>query len=125
MRRLKPIADPKLAFEKTLDALIGLLLAGNAHLKLGRGVAQMITSEPEISHVAPTFWTLTIYAHLDITQLIAFKLFDRRPEAATVERLLALAEKDPWILGNATATQVEAIIRTARYQIAGPLRFAM
>lgn len=118
MSKLNRPPDPKAEFEKTLDALIHVLLTAKGHLTIGRGIGQMITSEPEISHVGPTFWTLTIYAHLDFAQLLAFKLFDKRPETITIERLLSLAEKNPQIFGNRTQAQVDAIIQIARNQIA-------
>jgi hypothetical protein len=110
--------DPKVEFEKTLDALIHVLLTAKGHLTIGRGVGRMITEEPEISHAGPTFWALTIYAHLDTAQLLAFKLYDKRPETITVERLLSLAEANPQIFIHRTAPQVTAIIDTARAQLA-------
>jgi hypothetical protein len=110
--------DPKEEFEKTLDALIQLLLTAKGHLTIGRGVGRMITEEPEISHAGPTFWALTIYAHLDAAQLLAFKLFDKRPETITVARLLSLAEANPQIFVRRNLDQVNAIIETARKQLA-------
>jgi hypothetical protein len=78
----------------------------------------MITDEPEISHAGPTFWVLTICAHFDTAQLIAFKLFDKRPETITVGRLLSLAESNPQIFRHRTATQVSAIVQNARNELA-------
>jgi hypothetical protein len=119
MAKAKAATDPKAEFEKTLDALIHVLLTAKGHLTIGRGVGKMITEEPEISHAAPTFWALTIYAHYDAAQLLAFKLYDKRPETITIERLLALAEANPQIFRLRSATQVAAIVQTARNQLAG------
>jgi hypothetical protein len=110
--------DPEVEFQKTLDALIHVLLTAKGHLTIGRGVGKMITDEPEISHAGPTFWALTIYAHLDAAQLLAFKLYDKRPETITVGRLLALAEANPQIFRHRTAAQVAASVKIARNQIA-------
>jgi len=119
MAKAKAATDPKAEFEKTLDALIHVLLTAKGHLTIGRGVGKMITEEPEISHAGPTFWALTIYAHFDAAQLLAFKLYDKRPETITIGRLLSLAEKNPKIFRHRTAAQVSAIVKTALYQIAG------
>jgi hypothetical protein len=109
--------DPKDQFEKMLSRLSDLLLFGKAHLKIGRGVGQMITSEPAISQVAPTFWGLTINAHLDIAQLLAFKLFDSRAGTLTLSVLLSHAEQNPTIFANTSHARLAAAIQIARTQI--------
>jgi AbiU2 len=115
----KSLMDPKVEFEKTLDAVISLLRRAKDHLAVGRGSADMITSEPAISHAAPSFWVLTIYAHFDAALLFAFKLFDTQKRALTIPHLLSLAEKSPGIFQNATVAQVQAIVKSANDQLAG------
>ena len=60
---------------------------------------------------------MTLNAHLDIAQLVAFKLFDSRHGTMTVTFLLDRAEALKNSFANATPTQVEAVINTARVQI--------
>jgi len=119
MSRTTPLADPKTEFEKTLDALIQVLLKAKAHLTIGRGIGQMVTDEPVISHVAPVFWGFTIYAHFDAAQLYAFKLFDQQRGTITIERLLSIAERNPQIFPHGSQAQLTAKIVTARRQILG------
>lgn len=72
---------------------------------------------PVIAHTAPTFWGMTIYAHFDMAQLIAFKLFDEQRNALTIEYLLDRAAEHPEVFPKGTAEQVAAIVGIAREQI--------
>jgi hypothetical protein len=76
-----------------------------------------VSDDPAIAHVAPVFWSMSITAHLDLAQLIAFKLFDLRHGTMTVEYLLDRAEELKTSFPNATAGQVEAVVDIARGQI--------
>src|SRR5215469_3310836 len=104
-------------FGKTLSRLTEMVVLGVAHVKIGRGLGKMINEDPAIAHVAPAFWGMSMTAHLDAAQLIAFKLFDTRRGTLTVEFLLNRAEELKSSFGNATAGQVEAIIKFARTQV--------
>src|SRR6266849_763908 len=116
MAKTSPL-DPKDEFAKTLELVVQILLGAKSHLAIGRGIVNMITSEPAISGVAPTFWTLTIYSHFDSAQLSAFKLFDTQPRAVTIPHLLLMAEANPGLFPFANPEQVAAIVKTARFQI--------
>ena len=80
-------------FGKTLSRLTEMVERGVAHIKIGRGLGKMINEDPAIAHVAPAFWGMSMTAHLDAAQLIAFKLFDTRKGTMTVEYLLNRAEE--------------------------------
>jgi hypothetical protein len=105
-------------FGNTLSRLTEMVVLGVAHIKIGRGLGKMINEDPAIAHVAPAFWGLSMTAHLDAAQLIAFKLFDTRRGTMTVEYLLNRAEELKSSFGNATAGQVEEVIKIARTQMA-------
>jgi len=105
-------------FGKTLDRLVEMVVLGKAHIKIGRGLGQDVGGDPAVASVASTFWGMTMTAHLDVAQLIAFKLFDPRHGTMTVEYLLARAEELKGSFANATAGQVEDMVKTARMRIA-------
>ena len=105
-------------FGKALSRLIEMVVLGTAHIKIGRGLGQTLSDDPAIAHVAPVFWGMTMTAHLDVAQLIAFKLFDPRQGTMTIKFLLDRAEELKKSFGNATATQVKEIVKIGRFQIA-------
>jgi hypothetical protein len=118
MSQQKPASNPKAEFERLLNALITLLLNAKGHLTIGRGVDKMLTNEPEISRAAPNFWALTIYAHFDAAQLLAFKLFDTQPRAVSIRHLLVLADQRPEIFTHGTGAQLRAVLQFANNQLA-------
>ena len=107
MTRNLPLAPE--VFEKALKRLMEMVMLGMTHIKIGRGLGQSVSDDPAIAHVAPVFWSMSITAHLDLAQLIAFKLFDLRHGTMTVEYLLDRAEELKTSFPNATAGQVEAV----------------
>lgn len=115
MTRNLPLAPE--VFEKALKRLMEMVMLGMTHIKIGRGLGQSVSDDPAIAHVAPVFWSMSITAHLDLAQLIAFKLFDLRHGTMTVEYLLDRAEELKTSFPNATAGQVEAVVDIARGQI--------
>lgn len=115
MTRNLPLAPE--VFEKALKRLMEMVMLGMTHIKIGRGLGQSVSDDPAIAHVAPVFWSMSITVHLDLAQLIAFKLFDLRHGTMTVEYLLDRAEELKTSFPNATAGQVEAVVDIARGQI--------
>lgn len=115
MTRNLPLAPE--VFEKALKRLMEMVMLGMTHIKIGRGLGQSVSDDPAIAHVAPVFWSMSITAHLDLAQLIAFKLFDLRHGTMTVEYLLDRPEELKTSFPNATAGQVEAVVDIARGQI--------
>lgn len=86
-------------------------------MSIGRGLSAKVMADPVIAHTAPTFWGVTIYAHFDMAQLIALKLFDEQRNALTIEYLLDRASEHPEAFPKATPERVAAIADTARTQI--------
>ncbi|HEX3105679.1 MAG TPA: hypothetical protein VHQ22_14630 [Terriglobales bacterium] len=111
--------ETKKNLERTLELVVGLLLRAKSHFSIGKGIVEMISSEPEILNAAPTFWTLTIESHFDAALMNTFKLFDTQPNAVTIPSLLKLAENNSSVFANAQPTQIDAIVQTARAQIVG------
>ena len=105
-------------FEKALRQLTQILVFGNAHLTIGRGVGAAIVNDSAIERAAPAFWGISITAHLDAAQLAAFKLFDKQRGTLTLRHLLKSADFASGSFQKATRSEVEGIIAAARAQIA-------
>jgi HEPN superfamily AbiU2-like protein len=102
--------------EKILARLKESVVMGKAHLSIGRGLAEAFTQDPIIGSVAHVFWGMTITAHLDAAQLLAFKLFDSQPRSMTLEYLLELS-MDGVTFQKAKPEQVLELISTQRARI--------
>lgn len=119
MARNQPLT-PEL-FGKALDRLIGMVVEAKAHMKIGLGLGQTLKGDPAIAQVAPIFWYMSLTSHLDVAQLIAFKLFDKNHGTLSIYYLLKHAENLKGAFLNAIPSQVEAILRVANGQITGLL----
>jgi hypothetical protein len=108
---------PQEQFETALNRLVESVVLGRASVEIGRGLSARVLEDPVIAHVSPTFWGTTISAHLDVAQLIAFKLFDKQSNALSIAYLLEQAVGNAAAFSNATPSQVTAIISTARTQV--------
>jgi hypothetical protein len=104
-------------FDKMLARLTEMVVLGKAHVAIGRGIAEEAGGDPVIAQVAPTFWGMTLTAHLDMAQLLAYKLFDTQGNAMTIEGLLATAEEHCSAFEHAAPEEVQAIVQIARVQI--------
>jgi hypothetical protein len=104
-------------YEDALARLVESVLFGKAHVVIGQGLSAAVT-DPVIAQVAPTFWGMTIYAHFDIAELIAFKLFDEQRNALNIEFLLDRTSGCASFFQNAGPDQLSAIVATSRTQIA-------
>ncbi len=97
-----------------LSWLTSAAATGHSHLDIANG---LMTSGDEIVAVSPTFFALTIDAHLQAAQIYAAKLYDRRSDAVTVQVLIEGAESSAGEFPYATAEQVRSIAGLARLQI--------
>ncbi|MHB8485094.1 MAG: AbiU2 domain-containing protein [Candidatus Acidiferrales bacterium] len=107
----------KETFEKIVKRLTEFVVLGKAHLEIGRGIGKAITADAVISDVAPVFWGMSITAHLDAAQMLAFKLFDSRRGSLTIEYLLNRVTDCGSDFQKAAPTEVSALVRTSRAQI--------
>lgn len=115
MTKAKPTQE---TFAKVLGRLTEFVVLGKTHLKIGRGIASDVMADPVIAGAAPVFWGMTLTSHLDIAQLMAFKLFDTRRGTMTIDYLLDRAAECPDSFQKATPSQVSGIIADSRSQIA-------
>lgn len=99
---------------KVLQRLIQEVVLGKAHLKIWRGLAEALAKKPEVSKTAPTFFGLTLQAHLEAALLHAAKLFDTHRQAMTIKAMLELAEKQADRFQNATREEVQQYSGKAR-----------
>lgn len=104
-------------FQKVMEKLIEEVVVGKTHLMIGRGLADVVHTDEVIARVSPVFWGFTIWAHLDVAQLIAFKLFDKRKGTMTVEYLLGLASQHAGSFQKATPAEVKKITDNCRSKI--------
>lgn len=114
---MKNTAHPG-SIDAVLDRLLEFVVLGKAHLAIGRGISDKASNDPALTNTTPAFWGLTLTAHFDIAQLIAFKLFDPRRGTMTIEYLLSECEHRPNEFRNGSPSQVNAAITIARTQIA-------
>jgi hypothetical protein len=108
-------------FGKALNRLIEMVVLGKAHIKIGRGLGQALSDDPAIAYIANVFWGMSMTAHLDVAQLIAFKLFDTHHGTMTIHYLLENAEDLKTSFHYGTPAQVEAVVEIARTQISSAL----
>src|SRR3990172_5786776 len=101
-------------FEKVLARLLEILVLGKTHLKIGRAIGDTVMTDPAIAHVSPIFWGMTMTAHLDVAQLAAFKLFDKRYGTMTVEYLLKAAEQCADSFPDAKKVELLGIVSDSR-----------
>jgi hypothetical protein len=95
-----------------------MVVLGKAHLKIGSGIAEVVRADPVVANAAPTSWGMTMTAHLDAAQMLAFKLFDPRRGSMTIEYLLDRAEECHGDFRNASSSQVSTVIDAARAKVA-------
>jgi len=112
-------------FGKALDRLTEMIVLGKAHIRIARGLGRSVGDDPAIAHVSRTFWGMTMTAHLDVAQLLAFKLHDERSGTMTVEFLLQRAEDLRGQFRKASPQAVDGIVHQGRCFInsmAAPLK---
>jgi hypothetical protein len=111
-------------FSKVLNRLTEFVVLGKTNLRIARGISRDVMTDPVIADAAPVFWGMTLTSHLDIVQLVAFKLFDTRNGTMTIEYLLDRAAECADSFQKATPSEVAALIAECRSKIssiAGPL----
>jgi HEPN superfamily AbiU2-like protein len=105
-------------FSKVLNRLTEFVVLGKTNLRIARGISRDVMTDPVIADAAPVFWGMTLTSHLDIAQLVAFKLFDTRNGTMTIEYLLDRAAECSDSFQKATPSDVAALIVESRSKIA-------
>jgi len=102
-------------FVKAADALTNESFNGGIHLAIAEGLANM---DPFIGDHAPVFFVYTFYGHLYSAQMHANKLFDKHPNAVTVEEFIEMARMRKSKFQHAEEQDVLACIAEAQRMIA-------
>ena len=95
--------QPPLDISKALYELFNEVISGTAHLNAARSLAEASKTHPVIMKTSPSFFNLTIHAHLEAAQLSAARLFDEHKDCAGI----------PWLLKQAKHRRGEFSFRTA------------
>ena len=96
------IQQPPLDISKSLRELFNEVISGTAHLNAARRLAEASKTHPIIMKASPSFFNLTIQAHLEAAQLSAARLFDEHKDCAGI----------PWLLKQAKHRRKEFSFRT-------------
>jgi hypothetical protein len=83
-------------FREQFDRVINLVVMGNAHLTLWKGLSDRLRGDPKqlVSNVAPTFFGMTLESHLSTAFLYAAKIFDGHRDSLNIEYVLRRAEAE-------------------------------
>jgi hypothetical protein len=103
-------------FEELLYRLKEMIVLGEVHLAIAHGIIGYTLPNPEIQQIAPTFWRMTLTAHIDVAHLLAYKVFDTDRNATSLKRLLEMAEKQE-TFQCVTPKRVREIVAAARAKI--------
>jgi hypothetical protein len=108
------MAEFKGIFEKVRD----LALYGDAHLRIWEGLAKEISKDNFlVGNTAPTFFGLTLEAHLDRALLNAAKTFDRHRDALNLRKVLNCASEHKRTLTGERQKALTKFFPNAEYQL--------
>ncbi len=94
-------------FTKIFEHVRDVILYGDAHLRIWEGLAQEINRDNGlVGHTAPTFFGLTLEAHLDRALLNAAKTFDGQRDALSLRKVLNCASAKKKTLGTKEAKRL-------------------
>lgn len=104
-----------LGIREMLAWLKGEAAYGRTHLEIAKG---LVAAEAETARVAPTFFSLTLDAHVQAAQMYVAKLYDKKREAVTVKMLVERAGRSEGAFPSAKPERVREIVQDARAAIA-------
>jgi hypothetical protein len=99
---------------KALYGLFKEVIIGTAHLTIAKNLAAASKSHRIMMSASPSFFGMTIDAHLESAQLYAAKLFDEHDDCASIPWLLTQAKNRHHEFKNSNATELDEAIREAR-----------
>ncbi len=106
-------ASPSL--KETLTRLKNEVILGNSYTDLAKGLRD---ADPVVLQSAGTFFGLTLDGSLQLSQMIAARLYDTTKGAVTVRSLLSDAAEQISSFQNGTQEQVREAIRSSEKRIA-------
>jgi hypothetical protein len=111
----KKLNAAELGIGELLGWLKGQAVYGRTHLEIAKGLA---AAQAETARVAPTFFDLTLEAHLQAAQMYVAKLYDKQADAVTVKTLLDRTERLAATFPSAKPERVREIVQIALSTIA-------
>jgi hypothetical protein len=102
-----------LDISKALRSLFSEVISGTAHLNAAKSLAEAAKSHPVVMRASPSFFNLTIHAHLEAAQLCAAKLFDTHDDCAGILWLLKQAKHRRDEFSFRTADELDEAIKEA------------
>jgi hypothetical protein len=108
------MAEFKGIFERVRD----LVLYGDAHLRIWEGLAKEISEDNFlVGNTAPTFFGLTLEAHLDRALLNAAKTFDAHKDALNLRKILNCAGENKRTLSGENQKRLTEFFPKAERQL--------
>jgi AbiU2 len=105
-------------FKKIFEHVRDLVLYGDAHLRIWEGLAKEINRENAVvGNTAPTFFGLTLEAHLDRALLNAAKTFDGHRDALNLRKVLNCAGESKRTLAGKNEKRLSELFPEAERQL--------
>lgn len=105
-------------FKRIFEHVRDLVLYGDAHLRIWEGLAKEISRDSFlVGNTAPTFFGLTLEAHLDRALLNAAKTFDRHKDALHLRKVLNCAGENKRSLSGENQKTLTEFFPEAKLQI--------
>lgn len=101
--------------DQVLASLIHEVLLGKAYLEIGKGLAG---ADPVVLSTANTFFGLTLEASLQMSQMFAAKLYDKKSRTVTVTSLLDAADFYAGAFKHGTRKEVCDAVKDAQKRMA-------
>lgn len=113
MTKKKEIAQPArplIELGPLLDAVMNEALWGQMYLWLWRDLGRALAEKPNVAKISPNFFRLTLSACIYEIYLRLSKLFDKRPDAASLRNLLEYARKSEGAFKKAKPEEVRKLL---------------
>jgi hypothetical protein len=105
------------AFQRVFDQVRDVVIKGQAHLDLWQGLSKRVTQDRFVSDTAPTFFSLTLDAHLDAALLAAAKVFDKQRRSLKLATVLKSAEAHKGMLPPERVAEMREVLHEARTKL--------
>ena len=104
--------------KKIFDRVRDLVLYGDAHLRIWEGLANEVRRDNFlVGNTAPTFFGLTLEAHLDRALINAAKTFDSHKDALTLKKVLNCAGQNKRTLSSENQKRLAEFFPAAECQL--------
>ena len=105
-------------FRQEFERVRNQVVMGNAHLELWKGLSRRLMYESRgVVNTAPTFFGMTLEAHLNAAFLYAAKIFDTHRGSLTLRAILKYADANKGDLPAERSAEVQRIVRESDAEI--------